>query len=556
MSSAAPSLKFRRPDFWSWTTLAAFLAFGLFLVYPLVTLIVWGFQDAETGAWTLDNFTKFFGRDYYRNALVNSMVVTLVVTFWTVIIAVPMAYFVTRFTVKFQRTIDVLIIISLLSPPFIGAYAWILLFGRAGIVTRFLSDTVGFEMPSIYGFNGIAMVFVLKLFPYLYLYACGALRKMDASIGEASESLGATAWATATKVILPVIVPTILAGSVIVFMRAIADYGTPQLIGEGYTVLPVLIYNEFIGETGGSSNFAAAISIILMAIAGLVFWVQNWLGNRRKFLMSALNPMKRRQLTGPKNWAVHAFLYLVVFVATLPQLTVVYTSFLKTRGVIFVPGFSLDSYRQVLDGMLTPIINTFVFGLMAIIIIVVVGVLVAYVSVRRANILTRVLDLFIMFPYVIPGAVLGITMLLTFNSPPLMLAGTVAILVIMYVVRRIPYTVRSSAAILHQINPNIEEAAVSLGASPMKAFWKVTLPAMMPGVLSGAILSWVTVINELSSTLILYTGKTATMSVAIFTEVMRASYGTAAALSTILTVTTVLSLLLFFKLSDSDDINV
>ena len=556
MSSAAPSLKFRRPDFWSWTTLAAFLAFGLFLVYPLVTLIVWGFQDAETGAWTLDNFTKFFGRDYYRNALVNSMVVTLVVTFWTVIIAVPMAYFVTRFTVKFQRTIDVLIIISLLSPPFIGAYAWILLFGRAGIVTRFLSDTVGFEMPSIYGFNGIAMVFVLKLFPYLYLYACGALRKMDASIGEASESLGATAWATATKVILPVIVPTILAGSVIVFMRAIADYGTPQLIGEGYTVLPVLIYNEFIGETGGSSNFAAAISIILMAIAGLVFWVQNWLGNRRKFLMSALNPMKRRQLTGPKNWAVHAFLYLVVFVATLPQLTVVYTSFLKTRGVIFVPGFSLDSYRQVLDGMLTPIINTFVFGLMAIIIIVVVGVLVAYVSVRRATILTRVLDLFIMFPYVIPGAVLGITMLLTFNSPPLMLAGTVAILVIMYVVRRIPYTVRSSAAILHQINPNIEEAAVSLGASPMKAFWKVTLPAMMPGVLSGAILSWVTVINELSSTLILYTGKTATMSVAIFTEVMRASYGTAAALSTILTVTTVLSLLLFFKLSDSDDINV
>lgn len=556
MSSAAPSLKFRRPDFWSWTTLAAFLAFGLFLVYPLVTLIVWGFQDAETGAWTLDNFTKFFGRDYYRNALVNSMVVTLVVTFWTVIIAVPMAYFVTRFTVKFQRTIDVLIIISLLSPPFIGAYAWILLFGRAGIVTRFLSDTVGFEMPSIYGFNGIAMVFVLKLFPYLYLYACGALRKMDASIGEASESLGATAWATATKVILPVIVPTILAGSVIVFMRAIADYGTPQLIGEGYTVLPVLIYNEFIGETGGSSNFAAAISIILMAIAGLVFWVQNWLGNRRKFLMSALNPMKRRQLTGPKNWAVHAFLYLVVFVATLPQLTIVYTSFLKTRGVIFVPGFSLDSYRQVLDGMLTPIINTFVFGLMAIIIIVVVGVLVAYVSVRRATILTRVLDLFIMFPYVIPGAVLGITMLLTFNSPPLMLAGTVAILVIMYVVRRIPYTVRSSAAILHQINPNIEEAAVSLGASPMKAFWKVTLPAMMPGVLSGAILSWVTVINELSSTLILYTGKTATMSVAIFTEVMRASYGTAAALSTILTVTTVLSLLLFFKLSDSDDINV
>lgn len=550
------SVRLKRPDFWTWTTILAFASFGLFLVYPLVTLIVWGFQDPKTHEFTLNNFQRFFAREYYRNALINSIVVTLVVTFWTVVIAVPLAYFVTHVRVKFQKTVDILIIISLLSPPFIGAYAWILLFGRAGVVTTFLSDAVGFQMPSIYGFNGIAMVFVLKLFPYLYLYTCGALRKMDASVGEAAESLGARPFRKAVRVILPVVVPTILAGGVIVFMRAIADYGTPQLIGEGYMVLPVLIYNEFVGETGGSANFAAAISVLLMLIAGVVFWVQNWLANRRKFLMSALNPIRPVTLRGPANWLIHAFVYAIVFVATLPQLTVVYTSFLKTRGVIFVPGFSLESYQRVLDSMMTPIINTFLFGLIAIVIIIVVGVLVAYVSVRRANFLTRLLDMFIMFPYVIPGAVLGITMLLSFNNPPLMLSGTVAIIVIMYVVRRIPYTVRSSAAILHQINPNIEEAAVSLGSPPMQAFFKVTLRSMMPGVLSGAVLSWVTVINELSSTLILYTGRTATMSVAIFSEVMRASYGTAAALSTILTITTVLSLMLFFKLSNSDDISI
>ncbi len=550
------SLKLRRPDFWSGVTILAVLSFGLFLVYPLVTLIVWGFQEPKTHEWTLNNFARFFQREYYRRALLNSIVVTLVVTFWTVVIAVPMAYFVTHFNIKFQRTIDILIIISLLSPPFIGAYAWILLFGRAGIVTQFLSNTIGFEMPSIYGFNGIAMVFVLKLFPYLYLYACGALRKMDASIGEAAESLGATAWTRATKVILPVIVPTVLAGGVIVFMRALADYGTPQLIGEGYVVLPVLIYNEFVGETGGSANFAAAISVILMVLAGIVFWVQNWLANRRQYLMSALNPTKPKQATGIQNILIHAFIYVIVFVATLPQLTVVYTSFLKTRGVIFVPGFSLDSYRSVFASMRQPIVNTFMFGFQAIAIILVVGVLVAYVSVRRSNILTKLLDMFIMFPYVIPGAVLGITMLLSFNNPPFLLSGTVAIIVIMYVVRRIPYTVRSSAAILHQINPNIEEAAVSLGSPPMKAFFRVTLRAMMPGVLSGAVLSWVTVINELSATLILYTGKTSTMAVAIFSEVMRASYGTAAALSTILTAMTVLSLVIFFRLSNSNDINV
>ena len=137
-----------------------------------------------------------------------------------------------------------------------------------------------------------------------------------------------------------------------------------------------------------------------------------------------------------------------------------------------------------------------------------------------------------------------------------MLMGTATIIIVSYVVRRIPYTVRSSAAILHQINPNIEEAAVSLGSPPMKAFFAVTLRAMMPGVLSGAILSWVTVINELSATLILYTGRTATLSVAIFSEVMRASFGTASALSTILTVITVLSLVVFFKVTDSDEVSL
>ncbi|MFT3889823.1 MAG: iron ABC transporter permease [Arachnia sp.] len=550
------SIRLKRPDFWSWTTLVAFLSFGLFLVYPLAMLIISGFQDPATGQWTLANFQKFFGRNYYRTALVNSLWVTFVVTILTVIVAVPMAYFVTSFKVRWQRTIDILIIISLLSPPFIGAYAWILLFGRSGIVTEFLSNVFGIEVPSIYGFWGIAIVFVLKLFPYLYLYAAGALRKMDASIGEAAESLGATGFRKATRVILPVVVPTILAGSVIVFMRAIADYGTPQLLGEGFITLPVLIYNEFVGETGGSANFAASISVILMIVAGVIFWIQNWLANRRKFVMSALNPPVRKQLRGLQNFLVQGYIWVVVAGATIPQLVIVYTSFLKTEGVRFVAGFSLESYASVMDSLTRPIINTFVFGVISIAIIIVMGVLVAYVSVRKSSFWTRLLDMFIMFPYVIPGAVLGITLLLTFNEPPLMLMGTTTIIIVSYVVRRIPYTVRSSAAILHQINPNIEEAAVSLGAPPMKAFFVVTLKAMMPGVLSGAVLSWVTVINELSSTLILYTGKTSTLAVAIFSEVMRASFGTAAALSTILTAVTVVSLILFFRLSNSDDISI
>ena len=159
-----------------------------------------------------------------------------------------------------------------------------------------------------------------------------------------------------------------------------------------------------------------------------------------------------------------------------------------------------------------------------------------------------------MFPYIIPGSVLGITLLLAFNKPPMVLSGTAAIIVLAFVVRRLPYTLRSSAAILYQISPSVEEASISLGCSPMKTFFKVTAVMMLPGVMAGAILSWITVINELSASVILYTGGTRTMSVSIYTEVIRASYGTAAALSSVLTLTTVISLMVFFKLTGSKEL--
>ena len=161
-----------------------------------------------------------------------------------------------------------------------------------------------------------------------------------------------------------------------------------------------------------------------------------------------------------------------------------------------------------------------------------------------------------MFPYIIPGSVLSITLLLAFNKKPMLLSGTAFIIILAFVVRRLPYTLRSSTAILYQISPSMEEAAISLGDSPLKSFFKVTAIMMMPGVMSGAILSWITIINELSASVILYTGGTRTMSVSIYTEVIRASYGTAAALSSILTLTTVVSLLIFFKISGKKEVSL
>ena len=187
---------------------------------------------------------------------------------------------------------------------------------------------------------------------------------------------------------------------------------------------------------------------------------------------------------------------------------------------------------------------------------IVVGILIAYLSVRKKNKLNTVLDVLVMFPYVIPGAVLGIALLLTFNKQPLYLTGTWIIMVLAYVIRKLPYTVRSSSAILYQIDPSIEEASINLGVSPIKTFFKTTAILMIPGVFSGAIMSWITTINELSSSVMLYTSKTNTIAVSVYTEVLRGNFGIAAALAVILSITSMASVLLFTKLSGGRSITL
>ncbi|PWM38334.1 MAG: iron ABC transporter permease [Clostridiales bacterium] len=553
-SSALKTHKFKW-DFWKTVTLVILLLFAVFLVYPLFMLFLSGFKDSETQLWTMGNFAKFFGKRYYYGALKNSFLLTICVTALTILIGTPLAYFMTTCKIKGKGIIEILIIVSMMSPAFIGAYSWVLLCGRNGSVTKFFAN-LGIHTPSIYGFGGMLLVFTLKLYPFIYMYVCGAMKKIDVALSEAAESLGCNGIKKVATIIVPLITPTVFAGGLLVFMNALADFGTPMLIGEGYLTMPTLIYTEFINETGGEANFAAAMAAIMVLVTAVIFIAQKYFVNKKSFTMSSLRPIQPKQVHGIKNVLIHAFIYLVVGLAILPQLTVVYTSFLNTNRAVFLEGYSLNSYRMIIDNLGRAVKNTYLFGLIAIAIIVILGMFIAYIATRKRNVFTAIIDTVTMFPYIIPGSVLGITLLLAFNHKPLLLSGTAIIMIISFVVRRLPYTLRSSAAILYQISPSMEEASISLGASPVRTFFKITASLMMPGVLSGAILSWITVINELGSSVILFTGKTVTMSVAIYQEVIRASYGTAAALATILTATTVISLLIFFKLTGSKEISL
>ena len=538
----------KRLDFWFWVKVAVVAFMLLFLIYPFCTLITRSFFSSKTEGFTLENYIRFFTKKYYYSALGRSIFVSVTTTLTTLIVGVPMAYAMSRYNVLGKKFIHIFIIMSLMSPPFIGAYSWIMLFGRSGLVTKFF-EGFGIILPSIYGKLGIILVFTFKLFPYVYLYTSGAMGSIDSSLEEAAENLGSNKLRRLRTITLPVIMPSIAAGAIMVFMTSLADFGTPMLIGEGYMVLPVLVHNGCLGGIGGNAHLASALSVVVVCCSTAVLLVQKYFVSKKNYVMTAMRPPKEEEVHGMKRFLISFPVMLVTFIGILPQIVVVVSSFIKSDFTGFQKGFSLDSYITIFNRLWTNIRNTYVFSTTAIIFIIILGMLISYIVVRQKGLAGQIMDLLIMFPFVIPGAVLGISLIVAFNKEPLILTGTAAIMIIAFVVRKLPYTVRSGSAFLQQMDPSVEEASISLGVSPMKTFFKVTARLMAPGILSGAILSWITCINELSSSVMLYGGKTSTISVAIYTEVVRNSYGTAAALASILTLTTVVSLLIFLKVS-------
>lgn len=546
----------RRLDCWVIIGIAIFLLTLVFLLVPLATLVFSAFKDPKTGAVSLQNFIRFFQKPYYYNSLLNSIKVTVVVTVICIAIGVPMAYIMTTCKIRGKRILEILIILSMMSPPFIGAYSWILLLGRNGVITNFMNDVFGIKIGSIYGFGGIALAFTMKLYPYIYMYVSGALSKLDASLPEAAENLGCSPIKKVFSVIMPLVLPTVLAGALMVFTNAFSDFGTPMMIGEGYRTMPVLVYTEYVGEVGGSANFASALSMLMVFITIIIFLAQRYVTEKKSYEMSFLRPLAVHKLSPLKSVLAHIFLYGVTCISILPQVNIIVSSFRNSSGPIYKPGFSLNNYKEAFAKAGGTILNTYKYAIIAILIVMVLGMAIAYLSVRRKGVFSSILDVVTMFPMIISGTIMGIMLLLSFNHKPLVLSGTAAIMIVAFVIRRMPYTIRSSSAILRQMSPVVEEASISLGYTPMKTFWKVTCPLMMSGVFSGLILSWITTIQELSSSVILYTGRTATMSVSVYTEVSRNNYGIASALASILTVTVIISLMLFFKLSGKKSISL
>ncbi len=549
-------IKKSKVNLWSSTTLSLLILYTIFLIIPLIMLLSESFIDRDTGQFTLDNFQRFFGKKYYYSTLFNSFKVTVLVTAIAVALGTTLAYFFARFEIKGAKTLRILVILSSMSAPFVGAYSWILLLGRNGVVTKFFEGLFGIQMPDIYGFKGILLVLSLQLYPLIFLYVSGAFSNVDNSLLEASENLGCTGVKRFFKVIVPLIFPTVLAGALLVFMRCFSDFGTPMLIGEGYRTFPVTIYDAYMSELGGNNGFAASIAIIAIIVTLVIFLIQKHIANKNAFTMNSINKIRPVKIEGIQNSLIHIYAYLLIALSIAPQVYVIYTSFRNVNGTVFTSGYSLNSYVIAFSKMGNAIRNTLIIPLISLTFVLIFAVFIAYLVVRKRSKITAVIDTVSMVPYIVPGIVVGIALSNTFSRPPMVLTGSMTIMVIALIIRRLPYTIRSSVATLQQIPMSIEEASLSLGASNVKTFWKITIPMMSAGIISGAILSWITMISELASAILLYTGKTRTLTIEVYTQVLRGNYGVAAALASILAVLTTLSLVLFNKVNKGRDLSM
>ncbi|RRD95672.1 iron ABC transporter permease [Clostridiales bacterium COT073_COT-073] len=548
-------MKKNRLEIWTFVTIGLLFLFFIFLIYPMFGILKQS-VISEAGKFTLNEFAKFFSSSYYTGTIINSFKVTVAVTVVTLILGIPLAYFYSFYHLKGAKFLFVTSVLCGMSAPFIGAYSWIMLLGRSGVITKALA-AVGIKIGSIYGFGGILFVQAFKLFPLVFIYMVGAFKNIDNSLLEAAESMGCRGIQRFFKIVISLTMPTVLAAGLLVFMRAFADFGTPLLIGEGYRTFPVEIYVQYLGENGTNHSFAAAISVIAILVTAVVFFAQKKATDRYKFSLNALHPVEKKQAKGLKGALMYLYSYGLVLLAYAPNVYIIYLSFRNCDKSVFKPGFSLGNYRAAMNKLLVRSTqNTLFLGVFTLAVIILISVLIAYLVVRRNNFANNLIDTLSMLPYIMPGSVIGIAMVIAFSKKPLVLIGTIWIMIISLVIRRMPYTIRSATATLMQIQPSIEEAALSLGSSKIKTFFKITVPMMTNGIVSGAILSWVAIVTELSSAIILYNNKTITLTMSAYVAISRGNYGIAAAFSAVLTVLTMCSLLIYLRISKSEDIKI
>ena len=538
-----------RPGFFK-RDISPYLVFALpvlflvvFLFYPIIITFLRAFMGAgvKIGFANLgfSNFTRFFTSVLYKRSLLNSFILSFSVVIFSILIGMPMGYFVARVKMPGKNLLLSLGILPVIMPSFIGAFSWIILLGRQGVLRYFINlalSPLGVEIPSIYGMFGMIFTMTMTFYPFVFLLSYGSFSQANPLLEEAAMLMGAGRGRIFRTVTLPLILPSLGAAALLVFIRAIGSFGIPAIIGGDNYVLPTLIYFRVNGFW--DLNGASAIAVVNVVITGAVLLLQKYVVSARKYETISASRSEQKLHS---HWAIRliaqVFCFLVLVISLLPQITIILMSFFERWVGLYPQNFTLANYGRIPRAANSELLNTLYLSSIATILTAVLGSIVAYITERRKPKGAVILDLAIMAPFVLPGTVVSVALLSAFSGNSIIpLGGTFTIIIIAYMIRRTPYVYRSVVASLTQLDPTLEESSTIAGATWFYTFRRVSLPLILPGIISGSILTFSTLLQELSTTMLLYSARTRTVPIQIYAAVADGKFGEASALSVILLV--------------------
>lgn len=531
-----------------------YLFFGLFLILPLLSVFLVSFTGQPVNvlgsitdpAILNSTIEKFKGASFdayesiitskgYFNSLINSLQLAITVAVLVIVLCVPIAYGIARTTMPFKKTISALCTIPLIVPTFISAYAFILMFGRSGWITAIYQKLGGEGMLiDPYSMAGIVIVQVFFFFPYALWPMVAAFKVSDITLEEASLNLGAKNWFTFAFVTFPLALPGIISSALLIFTVSFSDFGTPIILApKALNLLVVEAYREIAGfyNWGG----AAILTVVMVLVAAFFFWLQS-LSTKGRNYGSVSGKPKMQRLNNHKGLTrfLSTYSFLIVLVPFLAMVSIVIQSFATTWGKDFLPsGYTIKHYQTIFTSSLGNIQNSLILAFGALVLSVVIATFISYFVVRQN---ASKLDFVTNIPLIVPGIAFGIALIQTFNTAPLQLTGTALLLIVAYTIRRLPYMIRSTMGTMRAIKQDIEEAAINLGATPLTAAITIIGPLMLPGIAAGSLLVFITVIKETSISILIAPAEWAPMSLAIFQNILRGEYYTAAAMSVILVI--------------------
>ncbi|NLV83706.1 MAG: iron ABC transporter permease [Spirochaetales bacterium] len=491
----------------------------LFILIPLITILKESLLDG--GRLSAIHYSRAITSPFTRDIVWNTLKLGLSVSVLGTVVAFIFAYAITNLKLPSKRMFKVLSILPMISPPFVISLAAILLFGRSGLITRGL---LGIRS-DIYGFWGLMLTQTLSFFPIGFLMLTNLLQNIDPSVEEAAQALGASQFKVFRTVTLPLMAPGLANAALLIFIQSLADFGNAIVIGGNYTTMAVQIYQQGIGSYDMAG--ATALAVLLLLISMLAYLIQMGVIGKKSYVTMTGKAAKERILNGNKRATVpvYTFCMLVSVLVITMYALVPYGAFVRLWGADY--SLTLRWIKYVFTIGMKYIVDSTVLSLISTPFAVILGLVSGYLIVRKDFLGKRFMESSILMAIALPGTVIGLGYVLTYNTPPLILTGGSLILVVALVIRSMPVGTRSAIAALKQIDPSIEEAASVCGASSKKVFTSVTIPLIRPVFFSSTVYSFIRGMTLVSTIIFLVSAKWQMLTVAIMNQVDQGLYGAA-----------------------------